>query len=297
MSVDTGKPLAKYVPPQVFNEDMPANGIGRDSMGVRQVIEIGDETFVGTNAGIAVLDATKHVKSLVSNSLYVGGHALCRDPDGEDFWFNSTPTDSLVRINRRGQIKKVINLAQIKEVANPLGLTAWAHDVSERDYRAILERDCNAGKRANQWDQMHLNWIQFHDGAMYATACTQRAFVRVRPDPAIILRDMSLANPHDFVIVGDKIVVNDSGNRAVVIYNMDGERRGVIQLHGPGDGATSMSGWTRGMAILDNDNILVGTTPLGVLHIDIKKLRVVSDVRFTDDVRDSCHGLTLVREA
>ena len=57
VDVASGEVLEKYTPPEVFDETMPADAIGRDSMGVRQVLKRGEEWWVGTNSGVVVLDA------------------------------------------------------------------------------------------------------------------------------------------------------------------------------------------------------------------------------------------------
>jgi hypothetical protein len=261
-------------------------------MGVRQVVGLGKGLLVGTNAGALLLDESHKETWWATNRLYVGGHALCRDPGTQDWWFNSTPTDSLVRMSQRGKIKEIINLTQIPALTRPLDIRP-REIMEDRNYRAITEEASSDGKRRKELDQMHINSIQFHEGAIYATACTHRAFVRVRPAPKVILQDRDLRSPHDFTIVGNRIVVNDSGNRAIIVYDMNGHRQGVVQLHETGSGPTSMSGWTRGLAVLDPVHVLVGTTPLGIIQINLENLRVEAEARLSDDVRDSCHGLTL----
>jgi hypothetical protein len=279
VDVESGEVLARYTPPEVFDASMPADGIGRDSMGVRQVIRMGDEWWVGTNAGVVVLDDNLNEVRRITNNYYAGGHALVRQPGTNEVWFNSTPADSLVRMDRNGTCTERLHVASVGAPSRP---------IEKRNYRAIEENQADNEKSRGKLDTLHINSIQFHGDAMYATSCTTRTFLQIRPDARVILHDRWLSSPHDFTIVGDRIVVNDSGNSAVVIYRGNGQREHTLR--------PARAGWTRGLAVLDAEHVLIGTTPLGILKINITTGNIESHTTFADAVQDSCHGLSLVKE-
>lgn len=258
--------------------------------------ELNGSIFALANPGAFVLDKkTLKETRRISNASWLGGHFL--RADGETLWLNANVLDSLLQIDLDGTVLRRVCIR-----SNPLlraALDLPYHPVVDRDVRRLSEGDLSRFKGSPvKIDSLHLNSLQALNGRMLLGSCTKRALFEISPEPRIIFQEPSLRQPHDFRIVGDRIVVNNSALAACHIYSLDGHLIDALPMpYSPGHNQKAYMGYTRGLLVLNPTTIIIGFAPFSLVEIDIEKGQMGDVLTLHDDPHHTCHGLSPCLEA
>lgn len=293
---DTKKILKRLDVPKYFDKELSVGQTGRCCRGVRSVIKVNDEMFVLVQGGILVYDPnTLKIKRHLRNSILgVGGHYLV--PDGDGIWTNSCALDLLVKVDYDGNIIDHIQVPNLTPVVNKLGLKQHEWDIETTQ---IWKRDeqtwIGPKKSAGFLDQLHLNTIQLINNKLFTFSCTKKALIELYPNPSVA-HVFGLSYPHDCIQHNDRIYVNESGRGRFHVFNKQFKPIFSINIPNPKPGfavpgSKFQSGWTRGLEIIDDDRILIGTSPFAVYEIDVNKRKITNEMIFSNDHQDACHGI------
>jgi hypothetical protein len=291
--------VRRWTCPIVFDDAYGPEEHGRWSYGTRQAVCVRKSLFVSTGAGIIELNAeTFEERRRFSHNTWWGGHCLLSAGPGK-LMHESEALDALVTMTTRGEVVGVTRMRDLKPVAVRLGMKMEDPEVG--DCRKLTGRTADVQKYGRGLlDQLHINSLQEFGGHLYAGGCGKNAMWEVRPKPQVILQDDALGAPHDFTIVGgDRIVVNDSRHGAVAVYCRESAERILTVEIPPVSGAYNVYpdvalNWTRGLVVLDDARVVVGTSPLALHEVDIRRGEVVGSMVLSRDARRSCHGLSIL---
>jgi hypothetical protein len=270
--------------------------------GLRQMRDVGDYFYALTQGGVLeYYKDTLEERRRFSHNMHMGGHYLVPHEGG--FWYNACIFDSLVHIDMDGKILKTIQIAGNEEYAKALEIQHEIHDTSF-DIRTV--NDLNLPTEYGlKFDQLHMNTIQVIGDEVYVYSLRKSTFFRLLPSFKIILKDeynmesgAGLLNSHDANIFNDKILVNNSRLQKFHIYDLQSKKlETVIDIPTRGERTKlAYPGYLRGFEKIDNDRVLIGTAPLGVFEINIRKGVIVDGMRFSDEVNHTCHGINAIKE-
>jgi hypothetical protein len=285
--------------PIVFDDAYGPEEHGRWSYGTRQAVRVRKSLFVSTGAGIVELDyATLEERRRFSHNMWWGGHCLLR-AYGDLLMHESEALDALITMTTRGEIMGILRMRNLKPVVEELGMHLGDPEIG--DCRKLTGRTADVQKyEEGLLDQLHINSLQRFDGRLYVGGCGKNAMWEADPTSHVILQDDALDAPHDFTIVGgDRIVVNDSRHGSVAVYCRESAERILTVDIPPVSGAYNVYpdvalNWTRGMVVLDDARVVVGTSPLALFEVDVRRGEVVGSMVLSRDARRSCHGLSIL---
>ena len=128
------------------------------------------------------------------------------------------------------------------------------------------------------------------------------ALIKIHPDPELITVFDNVSDPHDGLFVNGKFVINDSRNSRVQIYDYLYHEalklpyffkiRGIIEIPKTGSNSSdALCGYVRGLSVIDENKILIGTAPFSVYEVDIDKCSLGEGMVFSENVNHTCHGI------
>ncbi len=294
---DAKEVLRTWECPMVFDDAYGPEEHGRWSYGTRLAVSDSGSLFVMTGAGIYQLNRyTFEEQARFSHNLWWGGHCLLWAGSGH-LMHESEALDAIVTMTIWGGVTNVLRMRDLP-IAAKLGMQPGDPEVG--DCRKLTGRTADVQKyEKGLLDQLHINSLQRYGGRLYAGSCRKKVMWEFYPVPRVILRDETLNDPHDFTIVGgDRIVVNDSRNGSVAVYGRESAERILTVAIPPVDAYNScpeaVPNWTRGLVVLDEDRVVVGTSPLALFEVNIRLGEVVGGMVLSHDARRSCYGLSIL---
>ncbi len=289
---DKKEVINKFVPPAVFNEDINDDTSGYSSRGVRHMVHIENEIYVLVQGGLFVLDdTTLEIKRKISNKyIGAGGHYLLYHDNL--LWMNVPAFDWIVCMTLEGEVKNVITLTG-NNIVPGTRLMRWENNLPVYKSR---ESWITRQRELRQIDQLHINTLQFHNGYLYVFSATRKCLIRAYPgEPKVIRNFQAKDSPHDVIFHAGKILMNDSGDSRVNIYNENLMLEGSVNI--PILVETKheklKSGFVRGMLPMSEDRVIVGTSPLALYEISLSEKRIISSMVLSDDPAHTCHGITI----
>ena len=117
-----------------------------------------------------------------------------------------------------------------------------------------------------------------------------------------------MQNPHNGLrLNGEKFIINDTWNQCVRLFGDDGIEvknialekfpiriqrqasrfKGILKVARPG--------WLRGLAVVDDKTILVGTSPASIVQIDLETDEMAGYMQLSKDIGHSIHGLEVLK--
>lgn len=288
--------LTRWDAPVIMHPEMDEKYSGRYARGLRAMVHHNGEIYALMSSGAIVLDAeTLEEKRRISNREWLGGHYFVWDRDG--FWMNNNQFDEIVKVGIDGKIKDRIELRRFSFFQNECGLKPERPPI--RDVRYQTEDDIAEWKEKKHWvDQLHINSIQVDGDRIYVGSCTKQLMVQVRPSFKVIHRGTHLGQPHDFTLVGDRVLVNCSARQRFAVFAPSYKTMThVPEVEGLIMSPRTCSYFTRGLYVLDNDRVLVGYSPLSVVEMDIVTGDILGQMVFSHETAHTCHGITAYEEA
>lgn len=251
--------------------------------------------YVGTATEILKYTADLEFLGAINHRYMAGLHEILLDE--QSIWITSTVHDLIFQIDFEGRI-----LDQWWGSQSRYFQTYF--DFQDRQLNTQLdfptERFVEEYEKYCDTEIFHINALSKVGDALFTLSSSKKAILQIRPEEKTILVDPELINPHNLSLIGDQeMVLNDTGNQRLQIYNLQtGERTKTLDIQQTAITERSVQfakpGWQRGLAQLDADTYLIGTSPAQILEVDTAKSSVKHRMVLDKDVRHCIHGLLAV---
>jgi hypothetical protein len=273
------------VPPRVAGVFGSRGG----SRGGRGMTVFGDTVYAATFDKILMFDRQLLPRKAISHPLVVGHHELHVDDSG--IWCCSTLIDAVIKLTDDGRLLDACFLCEEDAV-----LQTGARRVT-RDRTVDYMAEANADTDGNRFEeQLHVNTVTVHrDGRIVVWATNTGHLVQIRPHVEVLAHIPHLRFAHNVQLVGDDLFVNHTRAAAFQIYprdNLTTPRVHVdLDTRETASEQFATSGWIRGMCWVAPDLLVVGTSPAGLIGIDLNTMTVAGRLQLEADVRHAVHGV------
>jgi len=260
------------------------------SRGGRGISVFGDTVYAATFDKILMFDRQFLPRKAISHPLVLGHHELQADATG--IWCCSTLIDGVIRLTHEGDLLEACFLCE-EDALLASGVKRVARD-RMGNYLAQARDDTESARFE---EQLHINTVTADRdaGTVVVWATNTAHLVQVRPHVEILAHMPHLRSSHNVQLVGDDIFVNHTRAGAFQIYSRDDltTPRAHVDLDGRDTPSEQFatSGWIRGLCWVARDLIVVGTSPAGLISIDLNTMTVVDRLQLETDVRHAVHGL------
>jgi hypothetical protein len=251
--------------------------------------------FIALQNTIFVYDIElKNCVGRIDNELFNGIHEILWHKDR--LFVTCAVTDSVLILTEVGEVIRKFHLGTNKFLLNQFNLNPRELD-NRLDYRLMHKT-----KR-----MYHINNIQVLGEDIYVNLNRLGSFVKIFPEEEIIIKDDSLVQSHNaqFTPDGKYILINDTGNYALKVYDSQGARMSIIDLRNfslPinfnklkifGQSHEIKAGWLRGLAFSNEEESVVylGLSPAMVVAVDYISGDFIDYFRFRKNIWISIHGL------
>jgi hypothetical protein len=284
--------------------------------GGRGILVTSEEVYVASYHTFHVFDRDLNPIRSFSNHLFADLHELAWQNGA--IWAASTVLDAAIMVDPWGKTLESWWPREDPIIAGRYDLPPLALD-KEKDNRLSY-----LGTSHVQRGHTHLNTVALLDDRPLVLLNQFGCVVRLNPTE-ILLEDPRLRGAHNLLVTPDRrIVINDTANQAVVIYDSSGRLCKRIQLARFWPvrkirwrfalrgmriwlGARSPSfrlGWflmgnivasrpvfVRGLSLTPFGTLLVGVSPATILEIDWKTDKLVRSFTYSKNVNEAVHGL------
>jgi len=260
------------------------------SRGGRGIAVFGDTVYAATFDKILMFDRQLLPRKAISHPLVLGHHELQADAAG--IWCCSTLIDAVVRLSHDGQLLDACFMCE-EDALLSSGVKRVPRDRTV-DYMGQAHDDTESARFD---EQLHINTVTAdHDaGTVVAWASNTGHLVQIRPHVEILAYVPHLRFSHNVQLVGDDLFVNHTRASAFQIYSRDQlttPRAHVdLETRDTPSEQFATSGWIRGLCRITPDLLVVGTSPAGLISIDLNTMTVVDRMQLETDVRHAVHGL------
>jgi FkbM family methyltransferase len=264
--------------------------------GGRGLYYFDNEIYLATAISIRKYDMNLNLISEFTHPKLAGIHEISVDATG--IWITSTLHDLLIKLNHKGELIKEWYGSEDKKLQKIFNYTSRS-----------LVLDMNfKGKYAQEYDnyardeRLHLNSVQVVNNQVYSFANRIGAMIRVFPQPTSVeIHDRKLISAHNALILPDnKLIINNTENQSIAIFDLLNKniKREISTkiFNTKSTGQFTNAGWQRGLANIDNDNYLVGSSPLSVFEVDINNGKIGKIVQLSQDIRHCVHGLLVLQK-
>jgi hypothetical protein len=284
--------------------------------GGRGVLTNGTHVYVASYHSLEVFDRDLRPVNRVSNRLFAGLHEL--DWEQDNIWAAATCIDCAVQIDKEG---KLLNFwsPRSDDVTRKRFDLPPLHINPETD-----NRTCNVGISTTAPGHVHLNAVAMQGDRPLVLLNRFGCLVRLNPTE-ILVDDPALRGCHNILVQQDgKIMINDTVNRAIRVYDPDGRPLNTIELlkfpeverirkklkfrelacwlnkHGrphrlfyrlTASFAVARPLFVRGLCLTGRGTVLVGFSPATIIELDNEGKRVLDLMQYAEDPRVCIHGI------
>jgi hypothetical protein len=304
--------VIRSVPVYPSNPDIADSGSRGNARGGRGILRVGVDRFVVADYHtLRIVGGDLAEERRVSTPRMVGLHELAMF-DGKVL-AAATTADRVLEIDLESEREAGCqDLRTSSVLMDQLGLAASAPRDRIVDERAALVDEDLAANRSH----LHVNAVAVHDGRAICLLNRVGALVELE-GMKIIAHHESLRGAHNVVPHGDELLVNSSRDgRLVRVSLTTGDckaislrqdprldrivRRALMRFHFlrrlgrvfPRVTPLSRPFFVRGL-VVDGDRAYVGTSPAGIIELDLLTNTVSNWWFFSTDVRECVHGLCL----
>lgn len=245
--------------------------------------------YLGTAHGILKYDRDLNLLGEIS-SLYVAGlHEFIFD--GDNLWTTATAHDIVAKIDLDGNLVDCWNGTHSSLMQEVFKFKPRTINLELAFPGATYKRDI---EKYYAYSEFHVNAVAILNGNVYILCPKKASIVKIRKDEEVILRDERLTSAHNLVSSGNLCYINGTNRQSIMVVDL--VRRNIVsetptRIYGQKRSSQfAKSGWQRGLVLLENGNLLVGTSPATVFECTTKG-EIVKAVKLTDDVRECVHGL------
>ena len=276
-----------------FNDPNP-RGNGR---GGRGICIMNHFLYVAIYHQILKFNKKLELVGKINNNLFVGLHEVA--VNNETLWVASTAIDAALGIDAAG---------------NTCG-EWWSRENENLKRRFNLEPQ-NINKKLDNrtlWlrpkeqkgdSHTHLNAVAFYNDQLFVLLNRYGVVYNTVKD-RILIEDPSIKGCHNLVFIGDKLLINDSHGRKIMVYSDKGFFLKNIRLqyfpeikkihqnvisHSPKIAKTL---FVRGLCPIEPNKVLIGFSPATIAEIDIEKDRLEDIFQYSTDAAVCIHGLNM----
>lgn len=291
------------IPSPVLSNPGPRGG----ARGARGVLSMDNRHIVANFNSLLVYSDTWKLEKILSHPHFNGIHEI--DADNDSIWVTSTGLDAIVRIDREGRLIDEWFLGEL--------------DTGSRDELGIAARviDHDSDHRYHVYDNdelvTHVNSVRLHDG--HPIICLKKQGILVDLANTKLLsvshegagfhngtyidNNIALVNSSheqrlyaiDTVSKEEELLIDWANRPASPSTAIDRLISTVFSTRSSPDGAAK-AGWTRGLAIMNTGNIVVGLSPATIVEIDLEKKLIVSAMVLSEDIHEAIHGLCVIAD-
>lgn len=154
----------------------------------------------------------------------------------------------------------------------------------------------------SQIDTIHLNSVYVNNGTIYFAGQKNTAsLLQIHNDELAHYGELSNGS-HNATPYENKIIYNDTHNDLVKITNKFGkiiksfdiikyDEKTLTNTDVPKNYARQ--GWARGLAIFENEFIIVGSSPTTISLYSMQYNYLLKSIQLSNDIRDTIHGLEI----
>ncbi|MCF6148439.1 MAG: hypothetical protein E3K37_07245 [Candidatus Kuenenia sp.] len=299
----------------IITEKDDANPRG-NSRGGRGIVKMNDTIYVATYHSLLLFDQMLNPKGKISNNLFVGLHEIFLNDDV--IWLTSTAIDCVIGIDTQGNCIDSWWAREDTNLQKHFSLTPLKIDKTI-DNRMLWLKVLPA----RQPDHTHLNAVAIHKEQLYVLLNRFGAVYNTTTN-RLVLEDTSIIGCHNLVFFEDKILINDTKGKRVMVYTQNGklvqslnlldfpEINAIYQAASKSPKAKSSSlfrGFSlfsrfmnreheiksplflRGLSPIGQSRILVGFSPATIAEIDIEKGKLLDLFSYSQDIAVCVHGL------
>jgi hypothetical protein len=292
----TRKKILKRLPlssPEPFFDDPNPRGNGR---GGRGILKLDDHLFVATYHTIFIFDFDLRPCGAITNNLCVGLHELCKDQSY--IWAASTAIDAVIKIDLNGRLIDSWWSRENDILKKRFGLEPAAIDKSQDNRIMWLSTTEQKGK-----SHTHLNAVRLHENELFVLLNRFGVVFNITSN-RVVLEDANIIGGHNLLFVGDKLVINDSNGKKVIIYYKDGtfydqinlleypELKSVYQMTLNTASRIKKPLFIRGISSIGDNRILIGFSPATIAEFDLHTKQLMGYFQYSKDVATCIHGLT-----
>lgn len=302
------------VPRDPWIDDPNPRGSSRGGRGI--LIRDG-ELLVANYHSLLRFDRELRYRSRITGDLFVGLHELAQTEDR--IWLASTSIDAALAIDDAGTLRSSWWPRERPEVREHLDLEPLEIDKEVDNRLRYLDESALRGSHT------HLNAVAVDDGRLYALL-NRYGVVWDATAGRPCIEHPGLVGAHNLLFLGerseggdraDRIVVNDTRGKRVLVFDRAGRLERAIELlrfrevarlhrrHRPryllevaakkilGTQVVARPIFVRGLAHLGGERVLVGLSPATILEIDIGSGRLLDLFQDSTDVRVCPHGIAV----
>lgn len=274
------------------------------------------KVFAASYHTVHMFDQDLRPCGALSNHLFAGLHELCWD-DG-CIWTAATDVDAAIKVDRGGQIVDQWWPREDAQLVRKFQLPPLDID------KTADNRGRHVGVGNAVPGHVHLNAMAMLHGRPLVLLNRYGCVVRLRPTE-IFVEDRTLKGAHNLLVTPDhRVMINDTVNRNVRMYDDEGKPTGRIDLRGlapvrrilrrhqlrdvgvwlarngrPARVFGRLFGgllaarpiFVRGLASTNYRTLLVGISPAAILEIDLDRMELVDFFVYSRDVHCCVHGL------
>lgn len=285
------KPLVPIDPPITENDDPNPRGNAR---GGRGILRYGNILYVAIYHSLLLFDTSLNLKDKVTNNLFVGLHEVYHNDD--TIWVASTAIDGAICIDPHGNF---IDSWWARENPSIQRLfTLEPLSINKNVDNRLLWLKVQPSKQPSH---THLNAVAVNKGQLHVLLNRLGVVYNTKTDD-VVLEDTSIIGCHNLVFLGERMLINDSLGKRVMVYSHTGKLiREINLLAYPEVSAIHDEETTnfyekrrlfvRGLSPINNDRILVGFSPATIVEIELNSGRLLDLYRYSEDVAVCVHGL------
>lgn len=284
--------------------------------GGRGVLLNGDQLFAASYHTLEIFDRALTPVGRVSNRLFAGLHELAWDEDR--IWASATCLDCAVCVDKSGALIEYWSPREDPLLTERFGLPKLTIDVDEDN------RTKHVGVSTMAPGHVHLNAIAMQAQRPLMLLNRYGCLARLNPTE-ILVDDPSLKGCHNVLVTASgTILINDTVNRALRVYEADGRPRKIVNLlrfgeidrirkrywlrdigcwlrakgrphriFGPllSSVATARPLFVRGLCETPRGTFLLGLSPATIVEIDLEREQLVALFSYSNSVNVCIHGL------
>ena len=265
-----------------------------NARGGRGIVRLNELLIAGTYHSLLVFDQELNSKGRITNNLLVGVHELCIR-DGV-LWVASTAIDGAIGVDRQGRILSSWWPREVPKLQKHLALEPMKID-KDADNRLKWLHE----KVANAPNHTHLNALAFLGGQLHALL-NRFGIVFNTASESILLEDSSITGCHNLLFLGEKMLINDSRGKQLMVYTHRGKPIRVIDLMRYPEIAKINNDvsnkdpkkralWLRGLSVVEENVVLIGFSPATIAEINIETGKLLDLFQYSKDVAVCVHGL------
>ena len=312
--------IHEFQPPSATRNDLQMRG----RTGYRGVCFADELCSIASADAMYGYDQNWQLRQTITHPLFNDLHEIAWD--GTHFWVTASGIDALLKLNRDGDVVDTVLFGALSPgVRERLDIPSRHVDLG-LDYRETFFPLLGS-------HVTHVNGIQIVDGRQYATLFHQGAVVELESMNAVfqdrsyygchsgrIDGDYGYlaASHHQALLVFDsttgevvkQISVMDDAyrdtrgrtrraahrlarNRLVTGTGPLARLARVLSARMNPGPADALPGWARGIAIVDEGHILIGSAPASVALVDVEAGRVVDRIQFSDRVEHAVFAVEI----